>query len=108
MGGRLLVLEEPVNDNKLKTQIILINASKQKDVTLKTADGGVSVIDGVSSGQLNARQVNPLKTGFSIYSGGNKVASVNEQSLERGAGYAVVVYDGASGPAANLDKASGS
>jgi alginate O-acetyltransferase complex protein AlgF len=108
MGGRLVVLDEPVNDNKLKTQIILINASKQKDITLKTADGSVSVIDAVAPGQLNARQVNPVKTGFSVYAGGNKVASLNEQSLERGAGYAVVVYDGASGPVASLDKASGS
>jgi hypothetical protein len=107
-GGHLGLLEEPANNNKLKTQIILINASSQKNVSLKTPDGSISVIDSVDPSKLGVRPVNPVKTGFTVYSSGNKIASLTEQSLERGASYAVIVYDSAKGPAANYDKATGS
>jgi hypothetical protein len=107
-GGKLTVLEEPENGNKLKTQIILINLSKEKDISLKTPDGSTSVIESVEPGKLSARPVNPIKTGFTVYAGDSKIASLDEKSLERGSGYAVVVYDGAKGPAVNYDKASGS
>ena len=106
--GKLTVLEEPENSNKLKTQIILLNLSSKKDVSLKTLDGSVSVISSVESGKLSARPVNAIKTGFAIYAGDTKISSLAEKSLERGTGYTVVVYDGANGPAVSFDQATGS
>lgn len=107
-GGKLNILEEPLNDNNLKTQIVLLNLSNEKDVSLKTADGSVSVINDVDPGKLGARPVNAVKVGFSVYAGDKKIGSVPDQSLERGTGYTVIVYDGAKGPAVNYGKATGS
>jgi alginate O-acetyltransferase complex protein AlgF len=106
--GKLAILEEPANDNKLKTQIVLLNLSSHKNVSLKTTDGSVSVIDSVESGKLGVRPVNAIKTGFSIYAGGTKISSLAEKSLERGAGYTVVVYDSSNGPAVSFGQATGS
>jgi alginate O-acetyltransferase complex protein AlgF len=95
--GKLSVLEEPANDNKLKAQIILINASSARDVTLKTADGGTNVVNAVGSEKLDGRAVNAVKIPFSVYSAANKIGDIDAHSLERGSRYAVVVYDSPNG-----------
>jgi len=106
-NGHLTIVDEPINDNKLKTQIVLINASREKDVSLKTADGKLTVIEPAQPEKLGARAVNPVKAAFAIYSGGNKIVDLDERSLERGSDYVIVVYEGAKGPAASYDKSTG-
>lgn len=95
--GVMSVLEEPASDNPLKAEIILINASNAKDVSLKTPDGAVSVVDPVPPGQLAGRAVNAVQAPLAIYAGGKKVEDLAAHPLERGARYAVVIYNGTDG-----------
>ena len=90
----ILVLEEPAYDSRLKAQIVLVNLSKADGISLKTANGTTGVIASVASGELGARAVNAIKIGFAVYSGDKKIADLSERTLERGAGYAVLVYEG--------------
>jgi hypothetical protein len=104
----LTVIEEPAYSDRLKTQIILINASDKPAVTLKTADGATGVIEAVPPGKVGARAVNPVKIGFSLYADSGKIDAIEPVLLERGSEYAVLVYNDASGkPAVNYGKAEG-
>jgi alginate O-acetyltransferase complex protein AlgF len=95
--GRLSILPEPANDNKLKAQIILINVSSLPGVSLKTADGITSIVGPVSPGTLSARSVNAVKAAFAVYSAARKVWDTAARSLVRENRYAIVVYDLAAG-----------
>ena len=95
--GDVDVLEEPVGDNKLKAQIILINASSTSDIALKTADGSTDIVKAVDTAKLDGRAVNPIKAPFSVYAAAKKIDVIDARLLERGARYAVVVYDGPNG-----------
>ena len=100
----LVILEEPSNDNKLKAQIILINASHTPAIILKTADGSASVVDAVDPEKLGGRAVNAVKAPFSVYASTHKIESLDARVLERGARYAVIVYDGTDGkPAVTIN-----
>jgi hypothetical protein len=102
--GAATLLEEPSDDNPLKAEIIVINASSAEGVSLKTADGHTNVVEPVATGKLGGRAVNAVKAAFAIYSGEKKVSDLEARSLERGARYAVVVYDGEDGkPAASFN-----
>ncbi len=95
--GVITVLEEPASDNPLKAEIILINASNAKSVSLKTPDGKVAIVDGVAPGQLAGRAVNAVEAPLSVYAGEKKVEDLAAHPLERGARYAVVYYTGPDG-----------
>ena len=95
--GNVNVLEEPASDNKLKAQIILINASSTPGITLKTADGTTDIVNAVGTAKLDSRAVNPIKAPFSVYAAATKIDGIDAHLLERGARYAVVVYDGPNG-----------
>jgi hypothetical protein len=98
--GVMTILEEPASDNPLKAEIILINASNTKSVSLKTPDGSIAIVDGVEPGQLGGRAVNAVEAPLAVYAGGKKVEDLAAHTLERGARYAVVVYTGADGKTA--------
>lgn len=95
--GKVDVLEEPASSNKLKAQIILINASSAPGVALKTADGSTAIVNAVGPAKLDGRAVNPVKVPLSVYASSKKVSALDAHLLERGARYAVVVYDGPNG-----------
>jgi alginate O-acetyltransferase complex protein AlgF len=91
------VLQEPSGDDKLKAQIIVINASSTPGITLKTADGSTTIVSAVDPEKLDGRAVNAVKIPLSVYAAKNKVGDIDAQLLERGSRYAVVVYDGSNG-----------
>lgn len=95
--GDVKVLEEPASDNKLKAQIVLINASSEPDVSLKTADGSTAIVNPVNTAKLDSRAVNPVNVPFSVYTDSKKIDDISAHSLQRGERYAVVVYDGPNG-----------
>jgi hypothetical protein len=98
------VLQEPSGDDKLKAQIIVINASSTPGITLKTADGSTAIVSAVDPEKLDGRAVNAVKIPLSVYAAKNKVGDIDAHLLERGARYAVVVYDGPNGkPAVNFN-----
>lgn len=104
--GKLTVREEPDFSSRLKVQIVLLNLSKLGDVSLRTADGKTPVIAVVAPAAVGAREVNAVKAGFTVFAGEKKIGDLPPRALERGAGYAVEVYDGPDGtPRVACDKA---
>lgn len=93
----LTLLPEPDAANKLKAHVILINASSISGVALKTTDGAVSIVDAVAPARLEGRAVNAVKVPLAVYKDKSKLEDLGTHPLERGARYAVVVYDGPNG-----------
>jgi hypothetical protein len=106
-SGTLTILEDPFFKNKLKAQLILVNLSDVKTISLKTPDGKVGIVESVAVGASAAREVNTIKSGFSVYADAEKLADIASRPLERGASYAIVAYTGKGGKVAiSYDKAA--
>lgn len=101
-GATLKIIEEPEENNPLKAQIVLINASSSEDISLRTADGSVSIVEPVGPWQAGGRAVNAVKVPLSLYDKkGRKIQDFAARDLMRGQRYAVIIYDGPGGkPAA--------
>ncbi|MBU6234410.1 MAG: alginate O-acetyltransferase AlgF [Alphaproteobacteria bacterium] len=90
-GEAVQVIEDPVNDNRAKSQILFYNLASDEAATLKTADGKVEVVGATEKGKSGVRQINPVKVTLAVYKGDAKIADVGEESLERGMAYSAVL-----------------
>lgn len=90
-GDTVQVIEDPVNDNRAKSQILFYNIVSDAAVVLKTSDGKVEVVGATEKGKSGNRQINPVKVSLAVYKGDEKLADLGEQSLERGMTYSAVL-----------------
>jgi alginate O-acetyltransferase complex protein AlgF len=98
VGGKALLLQDPVNGNLTKTLLILYNLSDLATVDMKTADGSTAVISGVTSQTLNSILVNPIEISLAAFGDHQSVQAFNDLSLKPGATYSMIV----TGPAEHL------
>ncbi len=92
-GGQLKVTEDPEAKDELKAQMIVYNMTSRDDVTLKTADGKVSIVGPLKAGEIADREINPIKVSFAIYVGDKKFADMTDWPLERKESYVVAVFE---------------
>jgi alginate O-acetyltransferase complex protein AlgF len=98
IGGKGLLLQDPVNGNLTKTLLVLYNFSDLASVDMKTADGSTAVITGVASQTLNSILVNPIEISLAAFGDNQRVQAFNGLSLKPGATYSMIV----TGPADHL------
>ncbi len=91
--GELRAVKEPELQDQLKAQIIVHNLTSKDDISLKTADGKVSVVGPLTAGETKNREINPIKVSFAIYSGDEKYADLVDWPLERKESYIIVVFE---------------
>jgi hypothetical protein len=106
--GAVNIVQDPVQDNKQKAQLILINVSSANGISLKNSPNEASDVGPAEPGTLATAPINPISIGFGIYDSANKpLASLPASPLSGGTAYAVVVYDGKDGKTAvSISKAS--
>lgn len=68
-----------------KATIVFYNLSSMDQVSLKTADGKITLQQNVAHGASVSREVNPLKVGFAVFQGAKKLGTVAPVQLRRGA-----------------------
>lgn len=101
----LRVVKDPKATDDLKAQILVYNLTGRDDVSLKTADGKVSVVGPVKAGEMAERAVNPIKVSFAVYAGEEKYADLNDWPLERQESYVVAIFDNNGEGKATYDRA---
>ena len=90
-NGAFQVVKDPAPEDELKAQLILYNTTDRDDITLRTADGKVTVIGPVKANEVMDRAVNPIKVSFAIYAGDKKYADLSDWPLERKERYIIAV-----------------
>lgn len=103
--GELKAVKEPELQDQLKAQIIVYNLTSKDDISLKTADGKVSVVGPLTAGETENREINPIKVSFAIYSGDEKFADLVDWPLERKESYIIVVFESGGAGVAIYDRA---
>lgn len=99
-------IEEPITSfNKLKAQVVLYNFSKENNISLKTADGKITVVDNVSVNKFGYKEVNAVKVSFAVFAGDKKIGDVPATPLERGEIYTIALIGNGSTPKVVLQKA---
>ncbi|MGK2911120.1 MAG: alginate O-acetyltransferase AlgF [Sphingobium sp.] len=68
-----------------KATIVFYNLSSMDQVSLKTADGKITLQQNVAHGASVSREVKPLKVGFAVFQGAKKLGTVAPVQLRRGA-----------------------
>lgn len=68
-----------------KATIVFYNLSALDQVSLKTADGKITLQQNVAHGASVSREVNPLRVGFAVFQGNKKLGTVAPVQLRRGA-----------------------
>lgn len=91
-GDALTVIEDPVNENRAKSQILFYNIASEEPVSLKTGDGKVEIVAATEKGKSGVREINPVKVTLAAYKGDSKIGDVGEQSLERGMAYSLILF----------------
>lgn len=92
-NDELRVFKDPTAESKLKSQIIVYNMTKRDDISLRTADGKVTIIGPLAANEIKDREINPIKVSFAIYSGDEKFADMVDWPLERKESYVVAVFE---------------
>jgi alginate O-acetyltransferase complex protein AlgF len=68
-----------------KATVVFYNLSSMDQVSLKTADGKITLQPGVPRGTSASREVNPLRVGFAVFQGSRKLGEIAPAQLRRGA-----------------------
>jgi alginate O-acetyltransferase complex protein AlgF len=85
-----------LNDSKspglTKSGISVYNISKTSNISLKTGDGKISVIQDVAIGSMKSKFVNAIKVNLAIFVGDKKVSSLGDIQFERSMSYSAFFY----------------
>ena len=90
------IIEDVPHTDPARAQLFLYNISSFPQVDLKTADGKIIVISGISPHQYGQVVVNAISVSFAVFSGGTRLGAVGDLGLERGSSFSVFVLDGES------------
>lgn len=104
-NGELKIVKDPDPQDELKAQIIVYNFTQRDNISIKTADGKVSVIGPLKAGEVKDRAVNPIKVSFAVFSGEEKFADLTDWPLERGESYIIAITEDNGTGTANYDRA---
>lgn len=93
--GKAALIVDPALSNRAKAMVRLYNLTDRAELSLKTADGKVALIEGVATATAADRLVNEAKLALGVYAGPDKLASTPDVSIRRGAAYSVLAYGSA-------------
>jgi alginate O-acetyltransferase complex protein AlgF len=95
--GKLRFEQDPSPKDALKAQIIFYNLTGRDDISLRTADGKITVAGPLDAGAMQDRAINPIKVSFAVFVGDEKFADLNDWPLERGESYTIAVMEDTQG-----------
>ncbi len=77
--------------SQLKAMVVMMNLFSDKTLSLKTADGKVTVLDSVAPFKAAQREINPLSVSLGLFDGDRKIAEVPPVTFERGKASSLIV-----------------
>lgn len=92
-SGELAILSDKTFKNPRKALIAFYNLTSDDGVSLKTADGKVSVIDSVGQLSVSNREINAVKVALGAFSDGSPMAKTPPVNLQRGKVFSFFVID---------------
>jgi len=87
----VVLLDDPINTNLTKSLLVIYNLSDIASISLRTADGATTIVDGVAPGTVGHRAVNPLEVTLAAWSGDAAIQAFDTLKMERGEAYSVFV-----------------
>lgn len=90
--------------SQLKAMIVMMNLLPEQTLSLKTADGKVTVLDAVAPFKAGQREINPLSVSLAIFDGDRKIADVPATVFERGKASSLIVGGSAAVPILTWDE----
>lgn len=96
--GGVRLLDNDNAGNRLKALLILYNLTGDSALSLRTQDGGTTVIGGVGKDASGKREVNPAKVQLAVFSGDQKLADAPPVTLARGQAFSLFVVGDADAP----------
>lgn len=100
--GKITVLEDTKSENRAKALLLFYNLTDRPGLSLKTADSGIDIINNVARLEHGSREINAVRIGFALYDGDAKIASLEEQALDRNAAYSIFALTKTEGKAPEL------
>lgn len=92
-SGELEILTDQTFENPRKALISFYNLTESDGISLKTADGKVSVIEPVQSLAVANREINAVKVALAAFDSGNALASTSPVNLQRGTVFSFFMID---------------
>jgi len=105
LDNGLQIHQDPAHTRADLAQILVYNLDVSGPVSLRSADGAITVVGDIMSGESGAVTVNPVAVELAVFVGSELHAELGDIGLERGQSYAVFVMDAAGRPAARVDRA---
>jgi alginate O-acetyltransferase complex protein AlgF len=84
--------------SQLKSLLSVFNLIDGTTISVRMADGGAKVIDGVAGKSSGHREVNPAKATLAVFNGEQKIGDAKPVQLERGKVFSLFVTGTASDP----------
>lgn len=97
LPAEIQIFEQDRFDSQLKASISLFNLSSSP-VSLRTADGKLTLVPETPVKATGHREVNPARASLAVYQGETKLAEAKPLNFERGISYALFVAGDASAP----------
>ena len=96
-GSSIQLIENDQFRNRLKALVILYNLTDE-ELSLKTSDGSVKVIEPVAQDSFGQREVNPARVQLAVYNGAQKLASAPQVNLARGKAFSLFAVGSSDAP----------
>lgn len=97
-SGELEILSDKTFKNPRKALISFYNLTGNGGVSLKTADGKVSVVDPLDPLSVANREINAVKVSLGAFTSGEAVAQTPPVNLQRGKVFSFFVIDAGGSP----------
>lgn len=91
-------LKDETHTHLAKAQLALYNVSALKQVSLKTADGAATILEGITPGGHASRSVNAIAVELAVHGDGKELHRLSGLNLAQGSAYSVFVLPGGSKP----------
>lgn len=95
LGDDIKIIEDKSNDNETKSTLALYNLNGANPIQLKAKEGTVTVVDNVTKGAMNTRDINPVEIDLSVTGEGIEAIMLKSLIMERGNHYSII-YNGKS------------
>jgi len=92
-SGELEILADQAFENPRKALISFYNLTDTGGISLKTADGKVSVIEPVQSLAVANREINAVKVALAAFDSGDALARTSPVNLQRGTVFSFFMID---------------
>lgn len=97
-GDRIHLFDNSAYANRLKALVILYNLTDKDELTLRTSDGGTTVVEPVKREDFGLRQVNAARARLAVFAGDARIAETPALAMVRGKAYSVFAIGPASAP----------